>query len=69
MKKIFLFLYTSYKYLIDPLLINSCRFSPTCSIYFRDAIIKYNTLFALFLIIERLLKCNKFFIGGYKSII
>jgi len=69
MKKIFLFFYICYKFFIDPLLINSCRFSPTCSIYFRDAVIKYNILFALFLTIKRLFLCNKFFISGYKPII
>lgn len=60
--------FKSYKFFIDPLLITSCKFYPTCSIYFKDVFYKYNFLFSIFLIIIRIIKCNKLFRCGYNSI-
>ena len=69
MKKVFLFILTFYYFFVDPFLFSSCRFYPTCSIYMNDAIFKYNVFFALFLCFFRILRCNKFFYGGYNPIL
>ncbi len=38
----------------------SCNFTPTCSTYAMEALIKFPTWKALILIIKRLIKCNPF---------
>ncbi|MFA4905797.1 MAG: membrane protein insertion efficiency factor YidD [Candidatus Margulisiibacteriota bacterium] len=43
----------------------NCRFSPTCSEYFRQAITKYGLIYGLFLGTKRIIRCNQFFKGGY----
>lgn len=37
-----------------------CNFTPTCSTYAIEALIKFSTLKAIWLILKRLLKCNPF---------
>lgn len=69
MKSLFFLIVNFYKYLFSPFLLTSCRFYPTCSIYFMDTINKYTVQFALYLIVKRICKCNKFFKGGYDSIL
>ena len=39
---------------------NHCNFTPTCSTYAMDALIKFPTGKAILLILKRLLKCNPF---------
>ncbi len=38
----------------------SCRFSPTCSAYGRDAVIKHGALLGSFMAGERLIRCNPY---------
>jgi uncharacterized protein len=68
MNKIFNFLIRLYIYLISPFLIKSCRFYPTCSIYSVKVFKKYKVFSALLFILKRILKCNRFFKGGYDPI-
>jgi putative membrane protein insertion efficiency factor len=51
---------------IKTLLIPSgvCRYNPTCSKYAEEAIKKHNIFRAIYLIINRLVKCNPLFPGG-----
>lgn len=42
-----------------------CRFTPTCSEYMKEAIIKYGSLKGIKLGIKRLLKCHPFGKKGY----
>ncbi len=49
-----------YQHLISPLLGNRCRFLPTCSEYFIEAIIKHGSVKGLCLGIKRILKCHPF---------
>lgn len=42
-----------------------CRFTPTCSEYMRQAIVKYGVLKGLWLGIKRICKCHPFHPGGY----
>ena len=54
-----------YKYLISPLLGNSCRYFPTCSKYSIDALKTYGLLKGSFLSLKRILSCHPIkFLGG-----
>ena len=55
----------AYKYLISPLLGNSCRYLPTCSEYSIDALKEYGFFKGLFMSIKRILSCHPIkFLGG-----
>ncbi len=47
-----------YKYLISPLLHHSCRFEPTCSDYFIDAISLHGIINGSYLGLKRILRCH-----------
>ena len=47
-----------YKYLISPLLGNSCRYLPTCSEYFIDSLNEYGVLKGILKGTKRILKCH-----------
>lgn len=70
--KIFCFIFSIpillYKFLISPMLPKCCRFYPSCSTYFLDALRSHNVFYGCFLGIKRLLKCNGFFLGGYDPV-
>ncbi len=46
----------------------SCRCSPTCSQYTKEAIIKYGILRGMFLGAGRIIKCNPLFKGGHDPV-
>lgn len=54
-----------YRAFISPLFPASCRFTPTCSEYSRQAFMKYGVLKGAYLSLKRILRCNPFFPGGY----
>ncbi|MCL1827566.1 MAG: membrane protein insertion efficiency factor YidD [Candidatus Cloacimonetes bacterium] len=58
-----------YQKCISPYLPPSCRFTPTCSNYSKEAFMKYNFFKALYLTIKRILKCNPFHPGGYDPLV
>ena len=47
-----------YKFLISPLLGNSCRYLPTCSEYSIDALKKFGLLKGLYLSFKRIFSCH-----------
>jgi hypothetical protein len=53
-----------YKLYLSPLLPRSCRFSPTCSEYFRLAVLKHGVLRGCALGAGRLLRCQPMHPGG-----
>ncbi len=59
------FLIVIYQRAISPYLGHHCRYYPTCSQYAFEAFEKFSFPRALWYSIKRLLKCNKFFPGGY----
>ncbi|MBQ1302597.1 MAG: membrane protein insertion efficiency factor YidD [Firmicutes bacterium] len=65
MKYILIFLVRCYQWFISPLLPKTCRFYPTCSEYFIQAVTKYGALKGTWLGIKRILKCHPFNPGGY----
>lgn len=42
-----------------------CRYSPTCSLYAKQAFAKHPPIFAIWLTGKRLLKCHPWSVGGY----
>ena len=68
MKTIILKILFFYRKLLSPLMISSCRYTPTCSNYMTDAINKKGVIKGLWLGIIRILKCNQFFPGGHDPV-
>ena len=56
-----------YKFLISPLLGNSCRYLPTCSDYSIEALKTFGFVKGSFLSLKRILSCHpiKFLGGGH----
>ena len=60
MTKILILIIKFYKYFISPLLGNRCRFLPTCSEYFIEALSTYGLIRGLKLGLKRIFKCHPF---------
>ena len=54
-----------YQKFISPCFPRTCRFYPTCSAYFIQALEKYGIFKGSFLGIKRILRCHPFNPGGY----
>ena len=57
-----------YSRFITPFTPPSCRFTPTCSEYARQAIIKHGPIKGLALAIWRILRCNPWGGSGYDPV-
>ena len=57
-----------YKFLISPLLGQSCRYLPTCSEYSIEALRTYGFFKGLFLSIKRILSCHPWGQGGFDPV-
>lgn len=57
-----------YQLAISPLLGPSCRFTPTCSEYAKQALIKYGPIKGMYLAIWRILRCNPWGGSGYDPV-
>lgn len=65
MKKVMIFLIRGYQKWISPLFPPTCRFYPTCSSYFIQALEKYGAVKGTYLGIRRILRCHPWHKGGY----
>ncbi|WP_373649311.1 MULTISPECIES: membrane protein insertion efficiency factor YidD [unclassified Schlesneria] len=54
-----------YQLLISPLLGSNCRFYPSCSNYFIEAVEKYGPIVGAWKGIWRILRCHPFHPGGF----
>ena len=54
-----------YKFLISPLLGQSCRYLPTCSDYSIEALKTYGFFKGLFLSVKRISSCHPWGQGGF----
>ena len=69
MTKILIFIIKIYQYLISPLLGNRCRFLPTCSEYFIEALKTQGLIIGIKLGVKRILKCHPFkSLGGGQGV-
>ncbi|MDF2158159.1 membrane protein insertion efficiency factor YidD [Algoriphagus sp. CAU 1675] len=62
-RKIFIFPVLVYQYTISPLFPASCRFTPTCSQYMKEAILKHGPLKGGILGFKRIGRCHPW--GGH----
>ncbi len=67
-KKLFIILIQLYQKYISPLKRSCCIYTPTCSQYAIEAIVKYGALKGGFLACKRILRCNPFAKGGYDPV-
>lgn len=58
----------AYQRLVSPLLRPCCRFVPSCSEYFVEAVRKRGLLRGMLLGVWRILRCNPFCRGGYDPV-
>jgi putative membrane protein insertion efficiency factor len=68
MKYLLVFLITLYQRLLSPWLPPTCRFTPSCSQYAKEALSRYGVFQGIFLAGKRLLKCHPFHTGGYDPV-
>jgi len=54
-----------YKLTISPLLGRHCRFTPTCSAYFRASVEKYGAMRGALKGLARVARCHPWHPGGY----
>ena len=67
-RKLFILPIILYQRLLSPILPNSCRFTPTCSEYTKQAIIKHGIIKGTFLGIIRISKCHPWGKSGYDPV-
>ena len=68
MKKLLIWLMRCYQKYISPLKAPSCRFYPTCSEYFIQALQKYGLAKGCLKAGIRILKCHPFHPGGHDPV-
>jgi len=59
----FIVLVKIYQWVISPILPQSCRYTPTCSVYMIEAIKKRGPIVGIYLGIKRIIRCNPW--GGH----
>ena len=68
MRKLLILLIRFYQICISPLFPPTCRFTPTCSTYFIQAVDKYGVFKGSYLGIKRILRCHPWSEGGYDPV-
>lgn len=68
LSKAMLALIAFYRTCISPLLPPTCRYTPTCSQYAKEAIQKYGPFKGGWLAFKRILRCNPFGGSGYDPV-
>ncbi len=68
LKKIMILLIRFYQKCISPLLPKMCRFTPTCSQYFIEALQIHGVIKGSYLGVRRLLRCHPWGGSGYDPV-
>ncbi len=69
MKSIVQFALRGYKRFISPMLLPSCRYTPTCSEYAMEAVERYGVVRGLLMAAWRVLRCNPLAKGGLDQVV
>jgi putative membrane protein insertion efficiency factor len=64
----FLFLIRFYQYAISPFTPATCRFEPTCSSYFAEALKIHGLFYGTYLGVKRILNCHPWGKSGYDPV-
>ena len=67
-RRILASLVRGYQFAISPLLPPSCRFTPSCSQYALEAIIRHGAMKGGWLAARRLVRCHPFHPGGFDPV-
>lgn len=57
-----------YRLLLSPWLGNSCRFTPTCSVYSIEALERHGALAGTYLTLARIVRCQPLCNGGHDPV-
>lgn len=57
-----------YQTVLSPILPSTCRYSPTCSEYTKQSLIKFGLIKGGLISIKRIIKCNPWGGNGYDPI-
>ena len=57
-----------YRYLISPILGPSCRYTPSCSEYSQEAVIRFGVFKGGWLAIKRIVSCHPWGKSGYDPV-
>ena len=57
-----------YKFLLSPLMGNSCRYYPSCSDYSIESLKTFGFFKGLYLIFKRILSCHPWSSGGFDPV-
>ncbi|HZK24494.1 MAG TPA: membrane protein insertion efficiency factor YidD [Oscillospiraceae bacterium] len=68
MQRLLLLFIRFYRKFLSPFKTASCRFTPTCSQYAKEAIEQYGAARGLWLAIKRLSRCHPLHPGGYDPV-
>ncbi|MBN1836869.1 MAG: membrane protein insertion efficiency factor YidD [Spirochaetales bacterium] len=68
MRFVLAFVITLYQLLISSWLPPACRFTPTCSQYAKEALLKHGVFRGMGLALRRLSRCHPFGRGGYDPV-
>jgi len=68
MKRFALKLIRFYQLALSPVMLPSCRFTPTCSQYTYEAISEFGLVKGVWLGVRRLARCRPFHPGGYDPV-
>jgi len=69
LKKAALVLIGFYRAAISPIFPASCRFTPSCSAYAKEAVTEYGVFKGGVLSVKRIMKCHPWHPGGYDPVI
>ncbi len=72
MKKVIIFPFLAiikfYQNFVSPLLPSTCRYTPTCSEYAKQSLVKHGLIKGSFISIKRIIKCNPWGGNGYDPV-
>lgn len=68
MARVLLSMIRFYRRIVSPMTPSSCRFTPTCSRYAEEAVVRFGVARGSWLALRRLLKCQPFGPSGYDPV-
>ena len=68
MGHLIIFLINCYKWIISPLYTPTCRYTPSCSSYAKEAILEWGSFKGSLLAVKRILRCGPWGKDGYDPV-